>query len=900
MTCAASALTLGANPTLAEDQSAAASTAAPASATTIGEVVVTAERREVSLQKVPAAVTAFTAKDRNIKGISTIQDLSNFTPGLTYSSSLNRPAIRGISKNNSIYTSDSGVAIYYDDFYSNSAFLVGRDDMFIERVEVLVGPQGTLYGRNAIGGLINTTTRRPTDQFSGEFRLAVGNYQYTKVEGTLSGPITDRLSFRIGGYLLNQDAGYYHNLVPGKPTEGDVRHDPYLDAQLQYKDDRNKIWLDVNTIAFHHDRGGPGGLLGTPTLGAYDTAQTTTGQIFFNPNYAFSGRATHVTEAGIAPGNLITSNPALTHIRDFAHQIPTDIYVHGAYNITLNGVHHFDGFDLKYVGGYSQFHYDLNTSLFGNDNSPVSSYQIPYAQGGVCSQLAAIGRCSNLTVYPEQDFIYDTRSAWYSNELTFASTTDKPVQWIGGLYAYNETNKNPSTVQALQQTQLATPLNSNAFNPTVPPGRNFSNPGQYYFINDYQTRIQSYAAYGQVDWKITPTIKLTGGFRYTYDIKTANEQAGFVGFSDLSASTSAENLGSLLPAVDLTTALVDPHVLGGERTTGVSCAAHPTTDLGYNGVWGRCLKNHSDAPTGTAGITWTPDRDTLAYLRYVRGYKAFGFNAGNLSRYPYAAPEFVDDIEGGVKKTFHGNLQLNANAYYYNYTDAQIPLGVPTGGITLTQFFNVPKAVSEGFELAANWRPISHLDLSLVYGLNHTEISSGCSAADVAVIEAGVHTNAACYIDANDPLALAPGAHRVGAITTSGGYYQSVKGAELPQAPENKVAFNANYTWVFDPGRLTLSGSYIWKDVSYSTVFDRIYNRAPSWNQVDLRAVWSGNHDRYEVVAYVRNLFDTLGYDAAVSAYIAGSNRPPGNYTQNPEYELTPPRTYGVEFHYKF
>jgi iron complex outermembrane receptor protein len=908
MTCAASALTLGAGHALAEDAATAASAAATANGgTTIGEVVVTAERREASLQKVPEAVTAFTAKDRNIKGITTIQDMTNFTPGLTYSSALDRPAIRGISKNNNIYTADSGVAIYYDDFYSNSAFLVGRDDMFIDQVEVLVGPQGTLYGRNAIGGLINTTTKHPTDDYSGEFRVAVGNYQYTKVEGTFAGPITDRLSFRVGGYLLDQNQGYFHNLVPGKPSEGDVRHDPYMDVQLQYKDAKNLLWLDANTIAFHHDRGGPGSLLGTPTVGEYDHAPVTTGQIFFNPNAAFGpGAVPGSVQEGNVPANaLITSNPALTHIRDFAHQIPTDIYVHAAYTITLHGVHHFDGFDAKYVGGYSQYHYHLNTSLFGNDNSPVSSYQIALDPHGTCAYLSQFGRCGPLTVYPEQNFIYETHAAWWSNELTFSSTTDKPLQWIGGLYQYHETNNNPQTVQAQQQAQLQSPLNAlGGGNPAVPTGSTYSNPSRYYYLTDYQATIESFAGYGQLDWKITPTIKLTGGFRYTYDQKRANEQAGFVGFTNLVPGTGARalnapNLGALLPAVDLTTALIDPHVLGGERATGVSCLAHPSTALGYNGVWARCLKDHSDAPTGTAGITWTPDRSTLAYLRYVRGYKAFGFNAGNLSRTPYAAPEYVDDVEGGIKKTFNGNLQIDAAAFYYNYTNAQLPLGVPTGGINLTQFFNVPKAESEGFELTVDWRPISHLDLSVVYGLNHTSISSGCSAADVAAIEAGAHSNAACYIDSNDPLALAPGAHPVGALTTSGNYYQSVKGNELPQAPENKVAFNTNYTWVFDPGRLTLSGSYVWKDVSYSSVFTRNYDRAPSWNQVDLRAVWSGHHDRYEIVAYVRNLFDTLGYDAAASAYIAGTAGA-GNYTQHSAYDLTPPRTYGVEFHYKF
>jgi len=154
-----------------------------------------------------------------------------------------------------------------------------------------------------------------------------------------------------------------------------------------------------------------------------------------------------------------------------------------------------------------------------------------------------------------------------------------------------------------------------------------------------------------------------------------------------------------------------------------------------------------------------------------------------------------------------------------------------------------------------------------------------------------------CVIDALDPSALAPGAKPVGGATTSGDFYQSIKGNQLPQAPENKVAFNTTYTFRFEPGNLSLSGTFIWKDKSYASIFDRPYYEAPSWNQVDLRITWSGDHDRYEIVAYAKNLFNSIGYDAAAAGYISGTA---ASYTQNASYDLTPPRTYGLEFHYKF
>jgi iron complex outermembrane receptor protein len=247
-----------------------------------------------------------------------------------------------------------------------------------------------------------------------------------------------------------------------------------------------------------------------------------------------------------------------------------------------------------------------------------------------------------------------------------------------------------------------------------------------------------------------------------------------------------------------------------------------------------------------------------------------------------------------------------------------VPLGFPTptplGTLILSQFINVPKAVSDGIEITAVWNPIDHLNLTLTYGLDHTEITAGCNAFS------GLATKAAagCYIDPLDPLGQAAGAQVRGYATsttsvpvpgtsgvgqqyvTSNDVYQSVKGAELPQAPENKIAFNANYTFEFEPGKLILSGSYIWKDKSFASVFERSYNEAPSWSQVDLRATWSGDHDKYEVVFYVKNLLNTVGYDAAAGGGLDLSPQGGGGMTQVSSYDLTPPRLYGMELHYKF
>ena len=901
-----------ASPVFAADAGAATGSAASSAdngSATLEAIVVTAEKREANLQDVPIAVTAFTSKERAVKGINTVQDMTNFTPGLTYSSQLDRPVMRGIARNNNIYLSDSAVAVYNDDVYSNSTALAGRDDMIIDQVEVLLGPQGTLYGRNSIGGLINVHSKRPTDTFTGEGRVSVGNYGYTMVEGTVSGPLGHGFSARLSAYDINQTGGWLHNLVPGSPGEGGVRHDPYVDLQLQYKDENNKLWIDVNSYASNHDRGGPGSLLGTPNRGAFDCAPVADSALTFNPNYAICGTAlgTPFNVVNAAPN--ATTNPALSNIRNFAHSYYTDISVHDAFDTTIQFTHHFDGFDVKYTGGYDQYKYLGNLSAaFLWDNSSVVSYQLPISPDGQCAALAALG-CGPLTINPTQSWNYHTFTRWTSHEITVSSTNKGPLQWIGGVYFYWEGDDNPEELQSVPAGTV--PAQQQIF----APANGAPNPRGDVVLLDYQDNIYSVAGYGQLDWQINKDWKVTAGLRYTHDHKTAVEETRYVGFLPLDGCVGGNNgvpacatgtginpanLGSFMPAIDLTTALISMNGVGSAR--GITCDPSLDTDSTskYYGDWTRCLGDSSSAVTGTFGISWTPDDQTLVYGRYNRGYKAFGFAAGSIVSQPEAAPEYVNDFEIGLKKTWNHSLQVNLDGFYYDYTNDQVNIGVPVGtGATatnVTEFINIPKAVSSGIELSVNWAATRDLNLSLTYGYNHTSIHSDC------VLVSGTPTGT-CLVDASDPFGASPQAKVVqilGGAGSGGKAVQSVKGNELPQAPPNKIALNATYVMRFDPGNLTLSGSFIWKDVSYADIFQRTYNAAPAWNQVDLRATWAGRDDRYEVVLYVKNVFNSLGYDAAGGSQYILSPQGGGAATQSVFYDLTPPRTYGAEFHVKF
>src|SRR4051812_21059225 len=238
--------------------SAHAQTAATSN-NTIEELVVTAEKREQNLQDVPVAISAFTSEKRDLIGINTIQDMTNFTPGLNYTSANDRTTIRGVGRLTNQHPIAVPVAVYDDGIYTTSTVTAGKTPIFTDRVEVLRGPQGTLYGRNSLGGAINVISKRPTEDFYGEVRATVANYGRTLFEAAVSGPLAPGLQFRLAGNWEKQREGYFTNIVPGMPSEGNVIDQFYLEGQLQAKfGDHLDMWTKVYVSGWNNGSGGPG------------------------------------------------------------------------------------------------------------------------------------------------------------------------------------------------------------------------------------------------------------------------------------------------------------------------------------------------------------------------------------------------------------------------------------------------------------------------------------------------------------------------------------------------------------------------------------------------------------------------------------------------------------------
>src|SRR6185369_2848503 len=203
---------------------------------------------------------------------------------------------------------------YSDGVFTSSTFEASKQPLFIDRVEVLRGPQGTLYGRNSIGGAINVLSKRPSDTFGGEVRATYGNYDYSVLQATVTGPLAEGLNFRLNASREAQTKGYFDNVVPGLPDEGNVIKQTYLELQFSAKfGDHADGWIKISNFAWDNSGGGLGGR-STYTPFPYNTTQENSTNFYLNQGFGCSGFPTNV----VNPSSTGCRNPAIDDPRKFA------------------------------------------------------------------------------------------------------------------------------------------------------------------------------------------------------------------------------------------------------------------------------------------------------------------------------------------------------------------------------------------------------------------------------------------------------------------------------------------------------------------------------------------------------------------------------------------------------
>ena len=310
------------------------------------EIQVTARRRSESLQNVPIAVTAFSAEALALRGATDITDIAQVAPSVTLepsraTNSTLTAFIRGVGQQDPLAGFEQGVALYMDDVYIARPQGALLDIYDVERIEILRGPQGTLYGRNAVGGAIKYVTNRLSDEPSGSFKMSYGSYNQVDIVAKASTPLGEKV--RVGGTVatLNRD-GFGKNLTTGEEhynkkilaTRLSLEVLPsdslFIRVAADYTND------DSNAVAGH--RVNPAAVSGNPVLdNVYDTE---------------AGATQNVSTAGINGNNEVTSKG-----------------IHGSIEWQMN-----ENVTLKSITAYRE---DYTESVIDFDSLPVDDFDAP-------------------------------------------------------------------------------------------------------------------------------------------------------------------------------------------------------------------------------------------------------------------------------------------------------------------------------------------------------------------------------------------------------------------------------------------------------------------------------------------------------------------------------------------
>ncbi len=452
----------------------AAAAVAPDDGSQLADIVVTAQRRSESVQTVPIAVSAFSADLLSARGISTPLQLIQYVPNLFGSNntglgSANAYYIRGLGNTETIATFDPPVGTYVDDIYMSRQN--GNNFAFfdIDRIEVLRGPQGTLFGRNTTGGAVNVILKKPSDKLGGFLEAAYGAYDKRLIRGSIDLPLSSFIQVKLSGYYQNDD-GYVRNTTTGeKLNDSDLAG---IRGAVQFKFSDNLTW----NVAASYMRNDGENLI----------------------NYSCDPRNPANCDGRFATTGLVKSYPAGTTSPfvglgvtgrkasyGLGNEVDTTMYTS---NLEWSG----ENFTLNVITG----HINL-----------TQQYLLDFADGRGLPNVAVPE--TPVRGYPSGgfDILNDGSHKQFTQEIKLTgSLFGGFLDYVGGFFYFHEDNR----------TDFADVLN-------LGPILGIPGPVGFPAVLADRTLINktdAYAGYLQVDANVTEQIKLTAGVRYTDEKKT--------------------------------------------------------------------------------------------------------------------------------------------------------------------------------------------------------------------------------------------------------------------------------------------------------------------------------------------------------------------------------------------
>ncbi len=569
---------------------------------TVEEIVVTAQKREQSLQEVGISVTALSGREMRDFGFSNVIDVIAKVPGIdNYSpfgpgSSANI-VIRGIGLNDFGAGHEAPITTYVDEFYLVSVPAVDFALFDLDRVEVLRGPQGTLFGRNSTGGLVHFVTAKPTKELTGFVSLGGGRFGEIKAEAAVSGPLSDNISARLS-LISHHSDGYTENLNPDLDKAGEAGTDAIRGQLLFEPGDSWRILLkgEYFDVSKRHTYYEPIPLAIDPATGLASLDPDGTDGAGYNARNFGAGE----------PNVTLTSDPQKLE-QDGFHalaRIEKDI---GDLTVTS-------------LTGY----FELDRKLVEDcDASP----------NVICAA----------------DFPYETD--WFTQELRL-DKTGGDLQWTAGLYyLHQEAENHPDAffnvpVSGPGAVDPVTGLYNGAFFPIA-------------LAANWEQDTDSFAVFGQIDYKFAPQWSFIAGLRWTHDEKD---------FVDSDNATLRSCPGFPIPS---------------------NCFLPPVGTGIPNPFVG---DYEDDLFSWRLQLNYQATDDLLLFGSVSQGSKAGGFNNGfyspaatDTSLIPYDDETNIAYEIGAKSEWLDRRLRINGSAFYYDYSDFQTFNWLGIGGLMVNR-----------------------------------------------------------------------------------------------------------------------------------------------------------------------------------------------------------------------
>tara|TARA_R110002167_G_scaffold20049_10_gene73806 strand:+ start:7025 stop:9541 length:2517 start_codon:yes stop_codon:yes gene_type:complete len=672
------------------------------------EVIVTAQKKAESLQDTPISLTAFGSERLEIEGISSLGDIGSKVPSLTIepfpiNNATLRIFIRGIGISDAQITQDPPVGIYVDGVYIARSTGTALDVADLERIEILRGPQGTLYGRNTTGGAINLITKKPTtDTLEFKQKLTFGNRDLFTSKTMVNIPLTDTLAVKLAALQTMQD-GHVANDGPG----GDFGDRDVGGFRFDLR------WDISDTLALDY---------------AYDKSDFD----YYNSQYQhvrkrtpISGSQADLVDASAYSSYSPSRQQSVSTIANF-EQSSTDIEGH-AFTLTKE----FDHVQLKYIGAFREL-YDQSYADLGGGKG-LEPGQDPHGNGNTskkvfrldsneyCGQAAEFvlgaGQCTPL-VYPK------VSQEQFSHELQLSGDAfDGSVDYIVGAYYFEETAQEDNTPL---HHQLSGPINLGLPSVAAIPGIGALLGGitdpltTFRAVNmlsqKYDIDNSAAAIFGQFTW--TPKI-LDERLHLTFGARHSEDERKTVKFQrDMTIAETA------LTAIDVS------FVQCGSNPLNADCRNFDSIPASQD------FSNDSFSFVAEYDIT----DDINIYGKRVEAYKSGGFNTrdpqkdgnqgpatdGNDYGFGYADgfdAEYVTSYELGLKsELMDRRLRINANVFFSQYEDMQLNF-ILTGTVADTKVTNAGEAEMYGFETDITFMLTRELLLMANYAYLNTEVT---------------------------------------------------------------------------------------------------------------------------------------------------------------------------------